>query len=171
MENPIKMDDLGVPLFLETPTWRLPLTKNPQLYIYISHKFGAPIICHRSSGAWSVLRTLAMGLIPFANGWSKEKECDLVGSGGMRKLVLLSGPVVHMGGKESWCSNMFCVFFFLKICMSNGESRYFEIWGKVFGTILGGFEKNGNTLQKLISVIFRGVADGTPLKILAWRLL
>ena len=21
MENPIKMDDLGVPLFLETPTW------------------------------------------------------------------------------------------------------------------------------------------------------
>ena len=51
--------------------------------------------------------------------------------------------------------------------MSNGESRYFEIWGKVFGTILGGFEKNGNTLQKLISVIFRGVADGTPLKILA----
>ena len=22
MENPIKMDDLGVPLFLETPTWR-----------------------------------------------------------------------------------------------------------------------------------------------------
>ena len=23
MENPIKMDDLGVPLFLETPTWHL----------------------------------------------------------------------------------------------------------------------------------------------------
>ena len=23
MENPIKMDDLGVPLFSETPTWRL----------------------------------------------------------------------------------------------------------------------------------------------------
>ena len=23
MENPIKMDDLGVPLFLETPTWNL----------------------------------------------------------------------------------------------------------------------------------------------------
>ena len=24
MENPIKMDELGVPLFLETPTWRRP---------------------------------------------------------------------------------------------------------------------------------------------------
>ena len=23
MENPIKMDDLGVPLFLETPIWRI----------------------------------------------------------------------------------------------------------------------------------------------------
>ena len=23
MENPIKMDDLGVPLFFETPIWRL----------------------------------------------------------------------------------------------------------------------------------------------------
>ena len=23
MESPIKMDDLGVPLFLETPTWQL----------------------------------------------------------------------------------------------------------------------------------------------------
>ena len=23
MENPIKMDDLGVPLFLETPTWQI----------------------------------------------------------------------------------------------------------------------------------------------------
>ena len=23
MENPIKMDDLGIPLFLETPTWTL----------------------------------------------------------------------------------------------------------------------------------------------------
>ena len=25
MENPTNMDDLGVPLFSETPTWRLPL--------------------------------------------------------------------------------------------------------------------------------------------------
>ena len=25
MENPIKMDDLGVPLFLETPMWNLTL--------------------------------------------------------------------------------------------------------------------------------------------------
>ena len=24
MENPIKMDDLGVPLFLETPRWKIP---------------------------------------------------------------------------------------------------------------------------------------------------
>ena len=28
MENPIKMDDLGVPLFLETPTW------NPQTEVW-----------------------------------------------------------------------------------------------------------------------------------------
>ena len=27
MENPIKMDDLGVPLFSETPTWNLKITQ------------------------------------------------------------------------------------------------------------------------------------------------
>ena len=28
VENPIKMDDLGVPLFLETPIWRLHAVAN-----------------------------------------------------------------------------------------------------------------------------------------------
>ena len=28
VENPIKIDDLGVPLFLETPIWKTPNAKN-----------------------------------------------------------------------------------------------------------------------------------------------
>ncbi len=32
MENPIKMDDLGVPLFLETPTWKK-IKHNQQLSV------------------------------------------------------------------------------------------------------------------------------------------
>ena len=32
MENPIKMDDLGVPLFLETPIWTVCLPSNMQMF-------------------------------------------------------------------------------------------------------------------------------------------
>ena len=33
-ENPIKMDDLGVPLFLETPIWQKNRKKRTTLWIY-----------------------------------------------------------------------------------------------------------------------------------------
>ena len=35
MENPIKMDDLGVPLFLETPIWKLDIRK--KIFIFVLH--------------------------------------------------------------------------------------------------------------------------------------
>ena len=48
MENPIKMDDLGVPLFLETPTWiqfmKVVLFLNPTVVFFLKNPldFGTP---------------------------------------------------------------------------------------------------------------------------------
>ena len=39
MENPIKMDDLGVPLFLETPIWKM-MEEWPGLGIGITEPVG-----------------------------------------------------------------------------------------------------------------------------------
>ena len=63
MENPIKMDDLGVPLFLEIPTWRkihsLKLTANTsenrpgpkETKKYSNHPFsGAMLVSGRVGG-------------------------------------------------------------------------------------------------------------------------
>ena len=48
MENPIKMDDLGIPLFLETPTWLgwnkdlLGMTNIPQ-FMFLQWKEKGPV--------------------------------------------------------------------------------------------------------------------------------
>lgn len=83
-----------------------------------------PIICHRSSGAWSVLQTLVMGLIPSANGWSKEKEWFPLESGVKRcrdesRCCFLVR--YGWGSKRKKPGAAICVF--LKICMSNAQSR------------------------------------------------
>ena len=51
MENPIKMDDLGVPLFLETPIYRLRSISDPNIS-YMQH-FPA----YRQNSAMSVFLT------------------------------------------------------------------------------------------------------------------
>ena len=42
MENPIKMEDLGVPLFLETPIYTCHNSKNPKPRTI---KFSSPMMC------------------------------------------------------------------------------------------------------------------------------
>ena len=52
MENPIKMDDLGIPLFSETSILCFSLTKNTH-FVSISLQ---PLLCQRSCVRWRVFR-------------------------------------------------------------------------------------------------------------------
>ena len=53
MENPVKMDDLGVPLFLETP-----ICFNPECFLYSCHGFVCP---HEAEGTMSFTGPGAFG--------------------------------------------------------------------------------------------------------------
>ena len=47
MENPIKIDDLGVPLFLETPIYRILLDLHLQMFFFLCQ---ASTCCKASQG-------------------------------------------------------------------------------------------------------------------------
>ena len=75
MENPIKMDDLGVLLFLETPIW-----ENISWQSLSSNAFSVkneePSSWHRGPGPSSPLR--AVQQVPASFAGEKKKQCPKV---------------------------------------------------------------------------------------------
>ena len=151
MENPIKMDDLGVPLFLETHIWR-PASSFLTLLPYWSPKFFKPTFVCRSSSEVSYPcdnHLFDFGVIITDDSTFDQNQknthwpCNLVAAGSGRCVMWFHKvlPWRTMSWRIWWRlestggiwkgnsadrSGIFQVFFSLLLWESPDESSYFQ---------------------------------------------